>query len=216
MIQPLASFGWFSHQFPSRSQQPLVRSWVRHDGWLRGALEDLVNRQVNGHRLVESYPLVNLYIGCVWKCCVPQWPNGFADHYPVFKWLAIIGNIPYFQTNPHNYGKSRVSVGIPKLFLWPLSMLLCSKCSEGRMEMVVSKGSYIPWLYFRLINYTGSPWFAKIIGHRTVWRAMLLRNDSHHFNWGVAGYKQVSAAPSLLQQASRILVAFSYQLCCLA
>ena len=31
----------------------------------------------------------------------PIVPNGFADHYPVFKWLAIIGNIPYFQTNPH-------------------------------------------------------------------------------------------------------------------
>ena len=23
----------------------------------------------------------------------PEKPNGFADHYPVFKWLAIIGNI---------------------------------------------------------------------------------------------------------------------------
>ena len=23
----------------------------------------------------------------------PIVPNGFADHYPVFKWLAIIGNI---------------------------------------------------------------------------------------------------------------------------
>ena len=27
--------------------------------------------------------------------------NGFADHYPYEKWLAIIGNIPYFQTNPN-------------------------------------------------------------------------------------------------------------------
>ena len=32
--------------------------------------------------------------GFVWKCLVyPFLPNGFADHYPVFKWLAIIGNI---------------------------------------------------------------------------------------------------------------------------
>ena len=27
------------------------------------------------------------------KIVYPIVPNGFADHYPVFKWLAIIGNI---------------------------------------------------------------------------------------------------------------------------
>ena len=27
-------------------------------------------------------------------------PNGFADHYPYE--MAIIGNIPYFQTNPNS------------------------------------------------------------------------------------------------------------------
>ena len=31
----------------------------------------------------------------------PIVPNGFADHYPYEKWLATIGNIPYFQTNPY-------------------------------------------------------------------------------------------------------------------
>ena len=31
-------------------------------------------------------------------------PNGFADHYPVFKWLAIIGNInPTFSDKPRIY-----------------------------------------------------------------------------------------------------------------
>ena len=30
----------------------------------------------------------------------PEKPNGFADHYPVSKWLAIIGAIPHFQTYP--------------------------------------------------------------------------------------------------------------------
>ena len=29
----------------------------------------------------------SMVYGCVWKCCVPHFPNGFADHYPVFKWL---------------------------------------------------------------------------------------------------------------------------------
>ena len=38
--------------------------------------------------------------GCVWKCCVPHFPNGFADHYPVLHGY-FIGNIPYFQTNPY-------------------------------------------------------------------------------------------------------------------
>ena len=31
----------------------------------------------------------------------PIVPNGFADHYPVFKWLAIIGNIPNIFSQTH-------------------------------------------------------------------------------------------------------------------
>ena len=31
----------------------------------------------------------------------PFLPNGFADHYPVFKWLYVIGEYSQnFQTNP--------------------------------------------------------------------------------------------------------------------
>ena len=36
--------------------------------------------------------------GCVWKWLVPLNPM-VNDHYPY--WMAIIGNIPYFQTNPY-------------------------------------------------------------------------------------------------------------------
>ena len=37
----------------------------------------------------------------------PFLPNGFADHYPIFKWLAIIGNInPTFSvTNPDSIAR---------------------------------------------------------------------------------------------------------------
>ena len=36
--------------------------------------------------------------------CSPK-PNGFADHYPVFKWLAIIGKInPTFSDIPTIWG----------------------------------------------------------------------------------------------------------------
>ena len=49
--------------------------------------------------------------GIVYGIVLPTWvclkivypivPNGFADHYPVFKWLAIIGNInPTFSDKP--------------------------------------------------------------------------------------------------------------------
>ena len=40
--------------------------------------------------------------GFVWKCWLnPIVPNGFADHYPYEKWLAIIGNInPTFSDKP--------------------------------------------------------------------------------------------------------------------
>ena len=36
---------------------------------------------------------------CLKMLCTPK-PNGFADHYPYE--MAIIWNIPYFQTNPIN------------------------------------------------------------------------------------------------------------------
>ena len=38
------------------------------------------------------------YVYNIWVCLKivhPIVPNGFADHYPYEKWLAIIGNIPY-------------------------------------------------------------------------------------------------------------------------
>ena len=49
--------------------------------------------------------------GCVWKCCVlPQLPNGFADHYPYEKWLAIIGNInPTFSDKPKSVRETNVT-----------------------------------------------------------------------------------------------------------
>ena len=49
----------------------------------------------------------NTVHGCVWKSCVPLNPM-VNDHYPY--WMAIIGNIPYFQTNPHKSRVERYSV----------------------------------------------------------------------------------------------------------
>ena len=42
-----------------------------------------------------------LLMGVSENVVYPIVPNGFADHYPYEKWLAIIGNIPYFQRNPY-------------------------------------------------------------------------------------------------------------------
>ena len=40
----------------------------------------------------------------IWVClkmlCTPK-PNGFADHYPVFKWLFHWEYTQHFQTNPY-------------------------------------------------------------------------------------------------------------------
>ena len=52
----------------------------------------------------------------IWVCLkivYPIVPNGFADHYPVFKWLAIIGKInPTFSgPNPSINGKSPFLMG---------------------------------------------------------------------------------------------------------
>ena len=54
----------------------------------------------------------------------PIVPNGFSDHYPVFKWLAIIGNMKtqHFQVHAHI---SRINIFVhghfsfsPKGFDW--------------------------------------------------------------------------------------------------
>ena len=46
-------------------------------------------------------PLSAMFSGvCLKMLCTPK-PNGFADHYPVFKWLAISGNMnPRFSDKP--------------------------------------------------------------------------------------------------------------------
>ena len=48
--------------------------------------------------------------------CTPK-PNGFADHYPYEKWLAIIGNIytQHFQVQTHTNYASNESLD-PKKF----------------------------------------------------------------------------------------------------
>ena len=56
----------------------------------------------------------------------PIVPNGFADHYPYEKWLAIIGNInPTFSvTNPYStMGFHHFSWENP-LFLWLFSIAI--------------------------------------------------------------------------------------------
>ena len=41
-------------------------------------------------QFLESSWIIHLGVS---ENSVPQLPNGFADHDPVFKWLAIIGNM---------------------------------------------------------------------------------------------------------------------------
>ena len=51
------------------------------------------------HHRTYTYVYITIWV-CL-KIVYPIVPNGFADHYPVFKWLAIIGNInPTFSDKP--------------------------------------------------------------------------------------------------------------------
>ena len=50
--------------------------------------------------IMIDYVYVYIYMGLSENVVYPIVANGFADHYPYEKWLAIIGGIPYFQTNP--------------------------------------------------------------------------------------------------------------------
>ena len=44
-----------------------------------------------------------VYMGVSENSEHPIVPNGFADHYPVFKWLAIIGNMNPTFSGPNPY-----------------------------------------------------------------------------------------------------------------
>ena len=67
---------------------------------------------VNNGESMENiwYIWVNYSIyGCVTENVVyPIVPNGFADHYPVFKWLFHWEYTLHFQTNPNHFTKKRV------------------------------------------------------------------------------------------------------------
>ena len=49
----------------------------------------------------------------------PIVPNGFADHYPYEKWLAIIGGISHFQTSPYSsVFETRLAIGTLPSVVW--------------------------------------------------------------------------------------------------
>ena len=53
------------------------------------------------HNQMVIFGPIQLQMGVSENVVYPIVPNGFADHYPVFKWLAIIGNInPTFSDKP--------------------------------------------------------------------------------------------------------------------
>ena len=60
--------------------------------------QNIISLQISALRL-------ETYLGVSENVVYPILPNGFADHYPVFKWLAIIGNInPTFSGPNPNAG----------------------------------------------------------------------------------------------------------------
>ena len=65
-------------------------------------------------RVISRCVQQSLFIA-IWVClkmsCTPK-PNGFADHYPYEKWLAIIGNINPTFSGPKPYFSSNVN--------WPI------------------------------------------------------------------------------------------------
>ena len=75
----------------------------------------------------------------MWMClkmlCTPK-PNGFADQTIPIKWLAIIGNIPYFQTNPCGCGCRRAC------FLWS-SVLRRAVRSSNNLRNINERSSLV-------------------------------------------------------------------------
>ena len=42
---------------------------------------------------LNGFVIIPMALSIIENVVYPIVPNGFADHYPVFKWLAIIGKI---------------------------------------------------------------------------------------------------------------------------
>ena len=60
------------------------------------------------HTLAQLNTSSSRYMGVSENVVYPEKPNGFADHYPVSKWLAIIGNInPTFSDIPISILRSK-------------------------------------------------------------------------------------------------------------
>ena len=62
------------------------------------------NRDIMGMESIETiyglYDDIWWYLGLSENVVYPIVPNGFADHYPVFKWLFHWEYTQHFQTNP--------------------------------------------------------------------------------------------------------------------
>ena len=121
-------------------------------------------------------------LGCVWKCWLnPIVPNGFADHYPVFKWLAIIGNIPnifrqthlssmkQFRAQGRNWNPISNGIAASLPFLNPpTEMYLGTVLNNG--EQVMSRRSQRGLLRCLAKGTYASVW--------TFWNVLKLSNDN--------------------------------------
>ena len=92
------------HLIKSSSKTSIMRSTGNSDNDI--TIHSLILILIN--ILIILFPqniINNIYI-YIWVCLkmvsTPK-PNGFADHYPVFKWLAIIGNINPTFSGPNPY-----------------------------------------------------------------------------------------------------------------
>ena len=79
------------------------------------------------------------------KIMYPIVPNGFHDHYPVFKWLFHWEYTQHFQTNPH------LSSVIPKVVLY-FPMLLEMFCKFTFLDVAVFCSSFAWFLSLESLN----------------------------------------------------------------
>ena len=95
----------------------------------------------------------SLYMGVSENVVYPIVPNGFADHYPVFKWLAIIGNInPTFSDKPISLF---LLLDFRRFTLWWTYKKLLNMAIE--IVDFPSKNGDFPWLSCYVSSPEGKP-----------------------------------------------------------
>ena len=117
----------------------------------------------------------------------PIVPNGFADHYPVFKWLAIIGKInPTFSDKPIDTPTfSRLHPHLPPFFHRRWSHQKIVRCATQSVVMKTQRHAFlllVPLYIYIYIPYISQNCLNWKHHMKTYRKRLYFEGEIHGFN----------------------------------